>query len=864
MYIYARPGLLSTLILLLWSIAPLTAQDEIIEQWAIAADASSQTSLSTASVNELNGPPDSNCEIRDDLGFDFVFGSWRTADPNEGPESVELTYAQPVKAIGVEVYQTLNPGSIVRVLINDTNGQWHEVWVGQSPTETCPAILRIEFPPPDFISNMVRLELDTSLISGWNQLDAIKLIGTPEEDTDSILFADAGVLSTYSNYIVCADYDNDGWPDMLATDDSGVPITPVLLHNEANGTFSNRTASLPIDGIDAPVSVFADYDNDGDLDLFIANGSIVRFTTLQDPLWRNEGGSFHNVSTQAGLTDVLVSSGAIWFDYDRDGALDLYVGHGAVSEDFISDVPNFLYRNNKDGTFTNTTDEAGLWLNLHTIDFPFKHWGTSSGYIGTDFNGDDWPDLYVAVSVSPNRLFINDQNGGFTDATTAEIGDQGRAVGAAIGDIDNDGDIDLFQANPGGRGESIREGQADRSQMLLNQGEGVFTDVTDGVGLGTVTHAFGRLVDFDNDGDLDLLTSFPHQVYLNDGKGFFSQLAFFSGLPGAFSVCDYDGDGFLDIWFGGLFRNLGNDNHYLRIDLVGTESNRDGIGAKSLAIAGSWRQGQQLLGGDGLMQDEPIIHYGLGQNTQIDTLEIRWPSGQVDILTDIPADQEIRVIEGRGEWYPAPRTIWTVEPPAEVPYGAEIDFIAVTKPALFEPTATITSITGDLSSLGGPADVPLIDQGDGTYRLETTFTVSGTSDLRDVEVFILQETSLGEHWINLSRNIAVQDDPFTAVLESYDGTTPEAFSLSQNYPNPFNSGTVIPYQLPTAGDVNLSVYNLAGQKVATLVDGQRQTGTYRVHWDGTDDRNGTLATGMYFYRLQAGEAIQTKKLLLLR
>ncbi len=133
-----------------------------------------------------------------------------------------------------------------------------------------------------------------------------------------------------------------------------------------------------------------------------------------------------------------------------------------------------------------------------------------------------------------------------------------------------------------------------------------------------------------------------------------------------------------------------------------------------------------------------------------------------------------------------------------------------------------------------------------------------------MEVLILQETSLGEYWTQLTRHVAVEGNPFTAVLEDFSAGLPDAFALSQNFPNPFNSGTVIRFALPSDEQVELAVYNLAGQQVAMLVEGRRQAGTYAINWDGRDQSRRALATGLYFYRLKAGDRVETRKLMLLR
>ena len=469
----------------------------------------------------------------------------------------------------------------------------------------------------------------------------------------------------------------------------------------------------------------------------------------------------------------------------------------------------------------------------------------------------------------------------FGEATTSEIGVMGESLGAAVGDIDNDGDLDLFAATTSGRGPSeafLRE----RSTLFLNLGEGAFLDVTEGIGLKSLNASntfFGRFFDFDNDADVDLFPGFGSFFFENVGdlEPLFIERTFQSGLSGVSGLADYDGDGFVDIaFFGQVYRNQAMpqaangeaverpDNNYLYIDLVGVESNRDGLGARVFATADGLRQMRELISADGWVQDELRLHFGLGERTSVDQLEIRWPSGQVDFIDDIPTDQSIRVVEGRGEWYPALRTVWDVPPPAVVEFDQTLNLRAVVRPALFEPSATIASITADLSGLGGPQAVPLVDQEDGTYLLEAEFVVGGTSVLRDVEVFIEQETTLGLQWINLSRDIAVSGDPNTAILEEYAAGRPESFALAQNYPNPFNAGTVFRFALPADADIDLSLYNLAGQQVATLVKGRRAGGTYTVRWDGHDDDGRALASGVYLYRLQVGMQVETRKLVLLR
>ena len=232
-------------------------------------------------------------------------------------------------------------------------------------------------------------------------------------------------------------------------------------------------------------------------------------------------------------------------------------------------------------------------------------------------------------------MFLNDGQGHFVDATTAQIGDEGPAFSVSVGDIDNDGDLDLFQ--PGGSSPIA----GFRSLMLLNLGDAQFIDVTEGVGLGLDvigTNASGTaFADIDNDGDLDLIIGVatsgpsPNFLFLNDGSGTFSDVTTSSGIEDTgpwVALGDYDEDGFVDLSVGAIFsgrtafyRNNRNDNHWLRVELVGTESNRSAIGARLFATSGDLEQMREIVGGVGRSQDEKVSHFGLGERTQVDRLE---------------------------------------------------------------------------------------------------------------------------------------------------------------------------------------------------------------------------------------------------
>ena len=556
-----------------------------------------------------------------------------------------------------------------------------------------------------------------------------------------------------SRSYIFADYDNDGWPDQFRLEISG-PGRGALLHSEAGRRFVDNTAiihapDLP-NAFKGGGGVAADYDNDGDLDLFVPNGSYEAWGMERNGLLRNDRGRFTDVAMEAGLTDAVPTDNAIWLDYDRDGFVDLYTGNLGAPE-----VRNILYRNQGDGTFRDVTEEAGLLLH-------FPNGGSNGALIGADFTGDGWPDLYVAVFNALNRLLVNDGQGQFQEGTSGEIADPGEAFHAVAGDIDNDGDLDIFQAAGGS------EDTAYRSLMLLNLGEGDFLDVTEAIGLaslGAVNAAGTGMADIDNDGDLDLVVNvgFSNPIpflFLNDGDGTFIESTSLAGLenvklfPTVFG--DYDRDGSLDgLNRDGLFRNNGSDHHYLRVELVGVQSNRSGIGARIAASSGDLYQVRQILGGYGYSQDELVAHFGLGDRARVDRLEIRWPSGQVDLLTDIPADQQIRVFEGRRVYHPAPPSTWEHGLPDQVLAGKELPVDLIVRPTPCDPLGERMRLTADLSSLGGRSNLPLDLREDGTYALRGKVVVPRSSGLKDLSVDIEQNAPPVPCWRRLTQTIEV-------------------------------------------------------------------------------------------------------------
>jgi len=426
------------------------------------------------------------------------------------------------------------------------------------------------------------------------------------------------------------DYNNDGWPDLFLLASWFLQRDPrhVLLTGDGRGSFELASAEVDIrlEGHTGGGGIWGDFDNDGDLDVFVPRGDFS--ADLPNHLLRNDSGRFVDVAQAVGLVDDQATDNAVWLDYDRDGWLDLYTGNWLTPE-----TRNLLYWNLGDGTFADVTVQAGLGAQIHPIGG-----GNNGGMIAADFDGDDWPDLYLTYA-----------QGGFIDATTVEIADEGEAFGVAAGGINNDGHIDLFVT--GGSG-----GADFRSFMLLNLGRGNFVNVTPGGGVAGLVgneNLGASLGDFDNDGDLDLLVGGDGHLFINNGSAAFVEQKVTSGWGSTIALGDYDRDGRIDVIGGGgptavLYRNVSPDNHWLSVELVDTVSNRNGIGSRILIETPLGPQTRQILGGTGFTQDEMIAHFGLGVSDEVRGLAVHWPSGHVDEFGRIEVDRRIRIVEASG------------------------------------------------------------------------------------------------------------------------------------------------------------------------------------------------------------------------
>jgi enediyne biosynthesis protein E4 len=492
------------------------------------------------------------------------------------------------------------------------------------------------------------------------------------------------------------DYDSDGHLDLFLVNSSRLPgfsgkgpFYPALYHNKGDGTFEDVTkpAGLAFDSYGIGCAV-GDYDNDGHPDLYV--------TALgPNHLFHNKGnGTFTDVTAQAGVVDPRFSTSAAFVDYNRDGFLDLFVcnycrwspeinkicpdsgGHPHMcGPTTYQGVSNALYRNNRNGTFTDVTRQAGLYALR----------GKGLGILIWDPNDDGWPDLMIANDQEPNLLYQNNRDGTFTERGV-EAGIAYSLTGRARAGMG----IDSTDPLNNGR-EAVVVGNLHREGLALfrDTGSGLFSDIAEQAGLFAaslpdVTFA-AVFCDYDLDGRKDLLIANGHvdqnAATMGEGASFEQRLRLFhnegavAGMPyfrdvtdisgpglspravyRGIAVGDFDEDGAPDFLVSTnrgkplLLRNEDrNQNHWLQIRLRGTKSNRDALGSRLRITAGGVTQTGWIRSGSSFASaNDACAYFGLGEATRIDRIEVRWPTGQIEGFAGTRADQKLTLVEGKG------------------------------------------------------------------------------------------------------------------------------------------------------------------------------------------------------------------------
>ena len=500
------------------------------------------------------------------------------------------------------------------------------------------------------------------------------------------------IMETVSGGLALFDYDGDGDVDIYFLNGAPLPGVKVkrpprnaLYRNDGNWTFTDVTAKAGLGdtGYGLGVAV-GDYDNDGDPDIYLNNYG-------PNVLYRNNGdGTFTDVTKRAGVKGAhTVGAGACFLDMDGDGDLDLYVANYlefsarthekaqtvssrayAVTPRHYRPVPDILYRNNGDGTFTDVSAASGIGA----------HAGWGMGMVCADYDNDGDTDIFVANDVSVNFLFQNDGKGTFKEVALVsgvayDFGglEQG-SMGVDCADYNNDGRLDFY----------VTTYQNQQTALYKNFGKGTFEDVItmSRAGAGTVSIvSWGNgFVDFDNDGDRDIFVACghlqdkietyddtttyhtPNMLKMNTGKGRFVDVSGkcgdglavkLSSRGAAFGDLDNDGD------IDAVILNsrceptiLRNDsprgNHWLQVRLKGTKTNRDGVGARVKVVAGDLTQIAEVHSGRGYQSHYGTrLHFGLGKRNRIDRIEVRWIGGGVDVLKNVAADRLLTITEGK-------------------------------------------------------------------------------------------------------------------------------------------------------------------------------------------------------------------------
>ena len=491
------------------------------------------------------------------------------------------------------------------------------------------------------------------------------------------------------------DYNNDGWLDVFFP--NGAPIPSLektdpryynrLYRNNGNGSFTDVTESAGLQGLGYSMGVAAgDYDNDGFVDLYVCGVN-------HNQLFHNNGdGTFTDVTAKAGVTGVHPKLGKIWaitagwFDYNRDGLLDLFVANylhynlATVQQCAVQGVPvycspkdfeglpNFIYRNNGDGTFSDVSEESQVG----------KHFGKAMAIAFADYDNDGFMDVFVSNDTFPNFLFHNNGNGTFSEVAMevgvalAESGSTVAGMGAEFRDLDNDGRPEIFHA-------AMFE---DTFPLYKNEGD-VFEDVTSKSGMAMMSRrltgwAVGAY-DFDNDGHKDLFTAnaaildnsmevehrpflLPNALFRNNGNLTFSEVGAQAGPSFLFPAAhrgaafgDFNNDGKIDVVVSVLngkpqllLNRSNNSNHWLLIKLVGSKDNRDGLGAKikiTTAHGVQYNQATTAVGYNS--SSDKRVHFGLGNATLVEKIEVTWPSGRTQLLTNVKADQILTIIQDK-------------------------------------------------------------------------------------------------------------------------------------------------------------------------------------------------------------------------
>ena len=634
--------------------------------------------------------------------------------------------------------------------------------------------------------------------------------------------------------VVWIDYNNDGFLDFFGSADE-----TFFYRNSGDGTFTNVTQTTGLAGIIPNSMAVADYDKDGYKDLLIASNMYG----IPVVIYQNINGEYFQAADS--LDDYAET--ALWIDYNGDGYLDVFSSCSSGVE---------LYQNIGDNTFHDVTASMGL-TDIAGV--------TASA---ADFNNDGFSDIYVGA-YSRNTLLKNIAGTFYEDVTnSAGVADFRKTVAVAWGDYNNDGNMDLYSANI----------QSNRNVFFKNNGNETFTDLTQVAGIPDLGDARTcTWIDYNNDGWMDLFNTNhinPNKLYLNNEDGTFTDVASASGITDpedgfGISWGDYDRDGDLDVIICGhtgltlnLLRNDGgNSKNYLFLNIKGVFDNASGIGTRIKLYAGGECQTQDLCGATGNHGQNALpVHFGLDTVTMVDSIILIWPSGMIQKLYNIAANQYIDIIQDGN----VPPCIFHLLCPTQ-------DTIIPNKIVNF-----IWSSSEDPDN-NNPIEYYLALNSSNNDTL-----ISGIADTTisvDISNWAIADSSVqwhviatdGECFRNSWENWEFIYSPTTAIDDIYKKA--EETVLYSNYPNPFSYETTISFYI--AEDVKnaeIIIYNIKRQKIKSFDVTQSPSASLRtggaegsIVWNGTDDSGNPVGSGVYFYQLiTRNNFSETKRMLLLK
>lgn len=628
------------------------------------------------------------------------------------------------------------------------------------------------------------------------------------------------------------DFDNDGRIDIYQPGSMGVG--KLYRNRDADGFPDVLSETRIIEGAFVVGAVFGDYNNDGFLDVF--------FEDFNSPgkLYRNQHNRrFSQTNSEANLHANILAEGAGWADFNLDGRLDLFVAN--------DDGANQLFKNLDYQSFQDVSLTAGV-----------EQFGNSYGMSWGDFNEDGLPDIFITpchhsdLSRSVKHLLRNNGDETFTNVNvSAGINDSLASWGVIWLDYNNDGHQDVYIAN------ITAASRPAFNRLYRNNGDQTFTDMTVAAGVAgdAAEDSYGvAAADFDNDGRVDIYVAnlnFPHRLYHNNGNGTFTDIASSAGISEqrhiAVAVADFNRDGWMDIFTAGLpsnrlLMNNSGGNHWLEVEARGVAANYHGIGARLEVFAGGQMQVREIRAGGSFcsQSDELTAHFGLGTAATVDSLICRWPGGPADILRNLPADRRITLVQGVGI-NQSPSTFRLLSP-------ADGD--------------TVQTAPGGVTFTWERAENAEPEPLQYTFRISGPGVDTVISALSDTSVLVsglaLQPGQQYVWTVSASDGFSVRagEDVFQFTGAGVVGVgeplrLPGEFSLLPNYPNPFNPRTIIPYFLPVAAGITLDIYNVAGQRIARLIQGRQGPGSHSLFWEGRDEEGREVPAGVYFYRLEA-------------